>query len=161
MSVLLLVRNAGKHQAITISSDDDFIVSEDDSTNSNNTNNSNNSDNSDNSDSDSSAYDSDLENEFARTPAAKPTAIATIAKKHTTKAPLTSVTTGTKTAIKAQQRCTSSSSSGAVFAKQRAALTAQYFTECNEQVFGSALTDVAVTWNKRLNSTAGITKLSK
>jgi hypothetical protein len=162
LSPILLLRHLGKHQLISISSDDDFIASEDDSSNNSNGPSSNDNNSDSDSNNDSCAYDSDLENALARTPAAKPT---TITKNHNTKAPLiSSAITSTKTGSKAVLKASTSSStgsSGAVFAKQRAALTTQYFTEFNEQVFSSALSDVAVTWNKRLNSTAGITKLSK
>lgn len=37
-------------------------------------------------------------------------------------------------------------------------LTAKYFTEFNEGAFGGALSDVRVTWSKRLLRTAGVTK---
>jgi hypothetical protein len=163
LSPILLLHHIGKHQLISISSDDDFIASEDDCSNDSNSPSSNDNNSDSDSNSDSCAYDSDLENALARTPTSNPT--TTTIKKLSTKAPLTSsATTTPKTGSKAVLKASASSStgsSGAAFAKQRAALTTQYFTEFNKRVFSGALTDVAVTWNKRLNSTAGITKLSK
>lgn len=49
--------------------------------------------------------------------------------------------------------------STATFRKNRDAITSQTFSEFNKQVFHGALSSVIVTWSKKLNKTAGITRM--
>ena len=49
----------------------------------------------------------------------------------------------------------------AVFIRKRVVLSSQLFQEFNERAFNNALTSVPVTWSKRLQTTAGITRLKR
>lgn len=49
--------------------------------------------------------------------------------------------------------------STATFRKNRDAITSQTFFEFNKQVFHGALSSIIVTWSKKLNKTAGITRM--
>jgi len=49
--------------------------------------------------------------------------------------------------------------STATFRKNRDTITSQTFAEFNKQVFHGALSSVIVTWSKKLNKTAGITRM--
>jgi hypothetical protein len=49
--------------------------------------------------------------------------------------------------------------STATFRKNRDTITSQTFSEFNKQVFHGALSSVIVTWSKKLNKTAGITRM--
>ena len=50
---------------------------------------------------------------------------------------------------------------GAAFARGRDRLTAEAFSEFNAGAFGGALSSVEVTWSKRLQTTAGLTRLKR
>ena len=69
----------------------------------------------------------------------------------------THVTLKTKTEVNSKPSTTAKSS--LAFRKNRDALTGETFSEFNHRAFQNALSSVKVEWSKKLNTTAGITRM--
>jgi predicted SprT family Zn-dependent metalloprotease len=96
------------------------------------------------------------------TPAPKPVKVVADPRSPAAeRTPLHDITTPLSSSVQ-QQKLTTGKGTVQEFKRSRSALTRAAYSDFNEKCFGGHLpADLSVTWNKRLRTTAGVTKMKK